>query len=58
VPRRLAVIGDASASVPASIPRVAGGARKRDGVTDVGEAGDVGEGALKPRPEPACGTVP
>ena len=29
----------------ASIPRVAGGAREGDGVADVGEAGDVGEGA-------------
>src|SRR5437763_7182335 len=28
-----------------SIPRVAGGARERDRVADVGEAGDVGEGA-------------
>src|SRR5271169_6376360 len=35
----------------ASIPRVAGGARERDRVAHVGEAGDVGEGALKAEAE-------
>jgi hypothetical protein len=34
-----------SPTQPASIPRVARGAREGDGVADIGEAGDVGEGA-------------
>jgi hypothetical protein len=42
----------------ASIPRVAGGARERDRVADVGEAGDVGEGALEAEAEAGGGTVP
>src|SRR5271163_4417368 len=35
----------------ASIPRVAGRPREGDGVADVGEAGDVGEGALEAEAE-------
>src|SRR5580704_5678627 len=50
LPRRLG--GEpVSPMQPASIPRVAGGAREGDGVADVGEAGDVGEGALEAEAE-------
>src|SRR6201984_10413 len=43
--------GARAARRKALIPRVAGGARERDGVADVGEAGDVGEGALEAEAE-------
>jgi hypothetical protein len=40
-------------------PCVAGGAREGDGVADLGEAGDVGQGALEAKaptpPSPASG---
>ena len=41
------------------MPSVSGGSREGDGVADVGEAGDVGEGALEAEaptlPSPASG---
>src|SRR5712691_2321107 len=40
-----------SLSTGVSIPRVAGGSREGDGVAHVGEAGDVGEGALEAEAE-------
>ena len=42
----------AAARQYASIPRVARGARERDGVAHIRETGDIGEGALKPEAEP------
>src|SRR5712671_6480028 len=37
--------------MPASIPRVAWRARKRDGVAHIGKTGDISERALEPQPE-------
>src|SRR5207237_2107522 len=46
-PGRAGCRGDASDEAVSSIPRTAGGSREGDGVAHVGEAGDVGEGALE-----------